>query len=180
MKENSRQIGRLPIFISILCLLNGVFATIRVDALFTSFFQDVHFDYFAVAFSLEYATLFGALWLFAMKFYEAAENIKDVLTKEEPDSSVTKAKKRKFAIFRWIIFGFICLPLFADDIFVAVYSSSIDIKTTELLILVDFVVLTVSSFTTMILLAAVLIKLYVLIAQMELTKNSISRTFITL
>ena len=77
-----------------LCLLNGVFATIRVEALFPKFNSSFELDIFAVAYSLEYATLFGALWLFAMKFYEAAENIENMLTSEEPDSAVTNAKKR--------------------------------------------------------------------------------------
>ena len=57
-----------------------MFATIRVEALFPEFYHSVQYDVFAVAYSLEYATLFGALGLLAMKLYEAAANVEKMIT----------------------------------------------------------------------------------------------------
>ena len=45
----------------------------------------ISFNFFAVAFSLEYATLFGALWLYALKLYEAATDIESMMTLDELD-----------------------------------------------------------------------------------------------
>ena len=73
---------------------------------------------FAVAYSLEYATLFGALGLFAMKLYEVATNIEKMITSEALESAVTREKKRNCVVSRWILFVFVSVPILAIDVYV--------------------------------------------------------------
>lgn len=71
------------------------------------------------AYSLEESTFFGAIWLYAVKYYEAATDIERMLrprSELEKDDETKKNKKRKFLALRWIVFCLICVPLLVIDI----------------------------------------------------------------
>lgn len=97
------QIGKLPIFIVFLAVINSVFSIVRVNALFPGD-NDVNISLMAVAFFLENISSLGAYWLFGIKYYETAKDIETVLSSTEDSTLMTKQRKVNWLIFRWVIF----------------------------------------------------------------------------
>ena len=87
------KIGKLPIIIAFLVLINGVAAIIRFHASFPAFTQggpgSFDIKIFSIAFFIESLCFFGATWLFAMRFYEAVYGMECVLAESGLSSMVS-------------------------------------------------------------------------------------------
>ena len=134
---------------------------------------------FAIFFSLECVTLFGALWLYALKFYEAATDIERMMMEEELNPNSSRERKRRYSLLRWIIFSLISIPILILNITAAIDRANIDERTVETLVFIGFVVLTIFSLSTTVLLAMIQCKLYRVVSRMEATRDSLNCTFIT-
>lgn len=118
------QIGKLPIFVVFLAIVNSVFAIIRVNALFPHD-NDAHTKLMAGTFCVEGIAFFGATWFFSIKYFETALDIENISSPNQDTSKMTESHKRKWLIFRWLIF----LVIICAEILCAVaFSASIGIE----------------------------------------------------
>ena len=77
--KKKSHIGKLPILISVLALLNGIFAIIRINAFFPSYSKDDQITLGKVFFCLDVTCFFGSNWFFCIKYFETAYDIKCML-----------------------------------------------------------------------------------------------------
>ena len=66
-------ISKLPFFIAVLCLFNGVFATVRFRFFLDAFSS---YDLLTISFFAESLTFFSAIWLFGIKMYEMVHDLR--------------------------------------------------------------------------------------------------------
>ena len=64
---------------SLLAMLNGIFAIMRVTSAFPIFTDNVRGYLLIVSYCLEFLGQLGAQWLFAIKYFEAASDLKMML-----------------------------------------------------------------------------------------------------
>ena len=79
--HGTSHIGKLPIVIAIFAVLNGVFAIIRIAAIFPHASQE-NFTVFDVFTSLENLAFFGCNWFFCIKYYETASDLEHMLAED--------------------------------------------------------------------------------------------------
>jgi len=70
--QGNISIGKLPILISAITVLESIFSSVRVYAIFQVLGSQHNYDLFVVSYSVESICFFVALWLFAAKYYETA------------------------------------------------------------------------------------------------------------
>ena len=73
--KGTGEIGVPALTMSLLALLNGIFAIMRVTSAFPIFSNDVRGYLLIVSYCLEYLGQLGAQWIFAIKYYEAASDL---------------------------------------------------------------------------------------------------------
>ena len=73
--KGTGEIAKLSILIALLALFDGVFAIMRIMALFPLFTRDESFETFLIADCLTNISYFGAIWFFGIKYYETAEDL---------------------------------------------------------------------------------------------------------
>ena len=85
------KIGKLTIFIAFLVLINGFAAVVRFYVQFEGLLEGSYNHVsLPIAFFVESFCFYGAMWLFAMRFYEAVYGMECVLT-ESGFSSATSS-----------------------------------------------------------------------------------------
>ena len=93
--KGTGSIGKLPILIAILALLNGIMAIIRINSLFPVMgAHDERLTVFEITYCCEIITFFGTMWFFTIKYYETATDLEFVLRKRTYVSS-SNAQLRK-------------------------------------------------------------------------------------
>ena len=101
-------ISKLPFFIALLCLFNGVFALVRFR-----FFLDAFSSYklLTISFFAESLTFFSAIWLFGIKMYEMVHDLRQMVSEEVTFDKRRRMRARKqiYAIIRWTIFALVVL-----------------------------------------------------------------------
>ena len=90
-------------------LLNGIFAIIRIDAIFPIVDEtDVSVRKFEIMFVLEAICLYGATWFFSIKYFETASDLRYMLHKYPSSLNhskyLSRTHKRNCRIFRWTVF----------------------------------------------------------------------------
>lgn len=112
------QLGALSVFIAVLSLLNSVFATVRISAVYP--FETSDSVVFRIVFALENVCFFGATWLFGIKYFEVAQDIEFLVFRagEETYESIIKKMERKkcFNYVSWSVFCFICMCTFLPSV----------------------------------------------------------------
>ena len=123
--QGKKQIvGSMSICIAILSLLDGVFAVIRINSVYTvvnyvAKYHPVH--------SLEGICFYSALWLFGIKYYETAHDVELILStdtlrsstsiKAQDTSSSRNIGRKKFINFvRWSVFAIICVSVITESV----------------------------------------------------------------
>ena len=84
--KGTGEIGVPALAMSLLAMLNGIFSIIRVTSAFPIFTDNVRGYMLIVSYCLEFLGQLGAQWLFAIKYYEAAGDLKMML--KDVDSTV--------------------------------------------------------------------------------------------
>lgn len=74
------RIGRLPILIASITIVNGVSAILRTWALFPIFGFTQRYEVFSTFYLLEDVSFYLAIWLFGMKYYEVSLDLERILT----------------------------------------------------------------------------------------------------
>ena len=123
------EIGILALTMSLLAVLNGISAIVRVTSAFPIFTNDVRGHSLIIAYCLEYLGEFGAQWLFTIKYYEAAEDLKLMLQDCNPNARRSKAgsltsqlskRKNRYRCIRWTVFLVLTICLAAVAIILCV------------------------------------------------------------
>ena len=88
------KIGKLTIFIAFLVLINGIASMIRFYAQFAGLTQGSYNHVtFPIAFFVESFCFYGAMWLFAMRFYETVYGMECVLAESTLPSATSSMEK---------------------------------------------------------------------------------------
>lgn len=108
--KGTGQVGKLPILIAFFSIFDGVLAVARVEMegwLFNTN-DDVSFDSklvdYEVVRCLEYICFLGAFWFYSIKYYETAQDLKNMLNMRRAKNYLTPRRKRNCLIIRWAIF----------------------------------------------------------------------------
>ena len=124
-------------------LLNGIFAIIRINAIFPLIDEsDVSIDKFEIMFVLEAICLYGATWFFSVKYFETASDLKYMLQKYPSPMHhkkyLSRTHKRNCRIFRWAVFMVIivCVGLMAFSM-----NGNLKTKTKKAFLFITFTVL---------------------------------------
>ena len=101
-------ISKLPFFIAVLCLFNGLFGVIRFRFFLDAFSYP---DLLTISFFAESLTFFSAVWLFGIKMYELVHDLKEMVSEEVTFDKRRKMRARKqiYAIIRWTVFALVVL-----------------------------------------------------------------------
>ena len=93
--------------ISVFALLNGVLGLVRVNVVFPLIESgDVQTYAYMVTYMFESICFFGAIWFFSVKYYEYATELKIMLSRQSPQTSLRlHRRKRTCLIYRWLIFA---------------------------------------------------------------------------
>ena len=89
--------------ISVLAVLNAVFAIIRINAVFPSFSREEYLDRAKVFFCLESVCFLGSQWFFSIKYFETAYDLKCILESGLDEGTIRR--KRNCLVLRWTIFS---------------------------------------------------------------------------
>lgn len=148
--KGAGKIGKLPILVVFMCILNGIFGAVRINAMFP---KDKNATVTAFL-GLELITFYGALWFFSIKFYEAAKDIENLFSEDPKVSKMTKTRKVNFLIFRWAFF----LLIIGANIILALCLTRLDTPFDDTISKVAWVCLGLLTVLIMILLAVSLLK----------------------
>ena len=123
--QGKKQIvGGMSICIAILSLLDGIFAIIRINSVFTvvnyaAKYHPVH--------TLEGICFYAALWLFGIKYYETAYDVELILSTDtsrssasikaqDTSSSRNVGRKKLINFVRWSVFAIICVSVITESV----------------------------------------------------------------
>ena len=131
IKMESVEIGWITVLMAFLAALNGIFSIIRVQAVFPIFNDNINNQTFMIAYCIEYIGQFGALWFFAIKYFEAARDLQLMLSDSENSSirasthTLTKRLKQRKASYlylRWLVFALLVICMMAVTIVMCITS----------------------------------------------------------
>lgn len=77
--KRTGQIGKLPIVIAVFALLEGVMAIVRLSSIFPLFRSTARLYTFEWSYAFENIFYFGAIWFFAIKYFETAQDLENML-----------------------------------------------------------------------------------------------------
>lgn len=97
------HIGKLPIMISVLAVLNAAFAIIRINAVFPSFSKEEYLGRAKCFYCLESICYLGSQWFFSIKYFETAYDLKCILENGLDEGTIRR--KRNCLVLRWTIFS---------------------------------------------------------------------------
>ena len=102
----------MSILISVFSLLNGVLGMVRVNAIFPVFEKGTDgVILYMVTYCFESICFFSAIWLFSVKYYETASDLKLMLTEDLFKSSWShlRSHKQKCKVYRWAILALLII-----------------------------------------------------------------------
>ena len=124
--QGKKQIvGSMSICIAIFSLLDGIFAVIRINSVYTvvnyvAKYHPVH--------SLEGICFYAALWLFGIKYYETAYDVELILStdtlrssasikaQDTASSSRNVGRKKLINFVRWSVLAIICVSVITESV----------------------------------------------------------------
>ena len=119
--KKKTNIVKLPTFITILGLMNGIIAIIRFHSIIITVVDNSRDSFnmtFKISFFAESISFFGTIWLFSSSFYDTVKDLQNVFVTSSVSSSLdssrsqrqTLVERKRFSkLIRWILFTVICL-----------------------------------------------------------------------
>ena len=156
------SLGCLPILICFFTIVNGIFAIVRVAAIFPVFGMFENYNVTVFSYFMENTTFYMVMWLFGMKLFEVSLNMQQMQNKYlEATNSLTqfaylrqrereksKNKFHKIRILGSIIITIVHVPLLLAKVRNTVFEESSGVFAGSILVALALLVIIIAAFMT--------------------------------